>query len=239
MTLLDRKSNEAWNQYVQSCLTRGMLGNGVSGALWSCFNHRDLGLSTRKHAGYCQNTATPPEMCVWLCMCICDYFLHNWSKLRVHMSAPAWNKSGAFAHLCVNLVGGGPCDLILSVWSWLRCKDHSDLLFLLPSNLFLRPHSSSVSLAFTATTEPNADPACEVRALPANHLAGSPPPSPPQSPTTICMLNRTWASNPAQACIYLHADELVSNILNANIAVAKGLMCILNANNILNWNSYR
>lgn len=178
-------------------------------------------------------------MCVWLCMCICDYFLHNWSKLRVHMSAPAWNKSGAFAHLCVNLVGGGPCDLILSVWSWLRCKDHSDLLFLLPSNLFLRPHSSSVSLAFTATTEPNADPACEVRALPANHLAGSPPPSPPQSPTTICMLNRTWASNPAQACIYLHADELVSNILNANIAVAKGLMCILNANNILNWNSYR
>lgn len=64
MTLLDRKSNEAWNQYVQSCLTRGMLGNGVSGALWSCFNHRDLGLSTHKQAGYCQNTATLWDVCV-------------------------------------------------------------------------------------------------------------------------------------------------------------------------------
>lgn len=117
----------------------------------------------------------PPEMCVWLCMCICDYFLHNWSKLCVLMSVPAWNASSAFAHLCVNLVWVRLRDLILSVWSWLRCKDHNDppLLFLLPNTLFLLPHSSSVSLAFTATTEPNADPACEVRALPANHLAGS------------------------------------------------------------------
>lgn len=63
MTLLDRKSNEAWNQYVQSCLTRGMLGNGVSGVLWSCFNHRDFGLSPHKQAAYCKNTASPSVAC--------------------------------------------------------------------------------------------------------------------------------------------------------------------------------
>lgn len=57
ITWLDRKSNEAWNQYVQYRLTRGMLGNGVSGVLWCCFNHRDLGSSTHKQGGYCQNNA--------------------------------------------------------------------------------------------------------------------------------------------------------------------------------------
>lgn len=70
MALLDGKSNEAWNQYVQSCLTRGMLGNGVSGALWSCFNHRDLGISTRKQAAYCQSTTAPLRCCVFLCLCM-------------------------------------------------------------------------------------------------------------------------------------------------------------------------
>lgn len=73
MTLLDRKSNEAWNQYVQSCRTRGMLGNGVSGALWSCFNHRDLGLSTRKQAGYCQNTTTPWDECCSVCASVMTF----------------------------------------------------------------------------------------------------------------------------------------------------------------------
>lgn len=63
MALLDRKSNEAWNQYVRSCLTRGMLGNGVSGVLWSYFNHRDLGKSTNKQTGSCQNPTTLWDVC--------------------------------------------------------------------------------------------------------------------------------------------------------------------------------
>lgn len=32
-------------------LTQGILGNGVSGALRSYFNHKDLGFSTHKQAG--------------------------------------------------------------------------------------------------------------------------------------------------------------------------------------------
>lgn len=65
-------------------------------------------------------------------------------------------------------------------------------------------HQSSVSLAFTTVTEPIADPACEVRALPANSLHS--PPSPPWSPTTICMLMLPEPQNLAQGCICLHAD---------------------------------
>lgn len=70
MTWLHRKSNEPWNQYVQSRLTQGMLGNGVSGALCSYFNHKDLGLSTHKQAGCCQNNATP-----WVALYVCLWLL--------------------------------------------------------------------------------------------------------------------------------------------------------------------
>lgn len=109
-----------------------------------------------------------------------------------------------------------------------------------PFCLFPLPHLGSVSLAFNGVTEPNTDPACEVRTFPANHLAST-----PLNPHHTRSLfhshlhaNATLASNLTQACICLHADELVSKILNANIAIAKGLMCILNANDILNWNTY-
>lgn len=37
-----------------------MLGNGVSGVLWSRFNHGDLGLSTRKQAFRTRNAPSPP-----------------------------------------------------------------------------------------------------------------------------------------------------------------------------------
>lgn len=37
-----------------------MLGNGVSGVLWSRFNHGDLGLSTRKQAVRSWKPPTPP-----------------------------------------------------------------------------------------------------------------------------------------------------------------------------------
>lgn len=151
ITWLDRKSNEAWNQYVQSRLTWGMLGNGVSGVLWCCFNHRDLGSSTHKQAGYCQNNATPwvaVHVYLWLvfhCLSCAFIFLH--------------------LHESVECICAFPCE------------------FSANETLILQ---SSVLLAFTTWAEPMADPACEARALPASTLR--PPPSPPQSPTAICML---------------------------------------------------
>lgn len=86
-------------------------------------------------------------------------------------------------------------------------------------------------------TKPNADPACEVYAM---FLLNAQHPSPSSlhtsKPHWPLHANSAWTSTPTQAFIGLHADELVSNILNANITIARGSMCILNANNIFNWN---
>lgn len=89
MTLLDWMSNEAWNQYVQSGFTWSMLGNGVSGVVWSRFNHKDLEISTRKQAGYCQ-MLQPLEMCEFLCGCVITFHIIEWSS--VHMVVPAWHR---------------------------------------------------------------------------------------------------------------------------------------------------
>lgn len=95
ITWLDRKSNEAWNQYVQSHLTWGMLGNGVSGVLWCCFNHRDLGSFTHKQAGYCQNNATPwvaVHVYLWLlfhCLSCAFIFLHRHESV-VYLHISVW-----------------------------------------------------------------------------------------------------------------------------------------------------
>lgn len=64
MTSLDRKFNEAWNQYVQCCITCGTLGNGVSGVVMWCFNHKDLeNIPTLgcKHGGYHVNHRHTPR----------------------------------------------------------------------------------------------------------------------------------------------------------------------------------
>lgn len=117
MTWWDRKSNEAWNQYVQSCLTRGMLGNGVSGVLWSRFNHWDLGLSTRKQAGYCRNNTT----------------LSSGRACAPLITLATAESAHSYVYTC------GAVYL---------------------SNL----SQSSVPLVFNTATDPDADPACEVRA---------------------------------------------------------------------------
>ena len=109
----------------------------------------------------------------------------------------------------------------------------------LPSCVFHLFHLRSVSLAFNTATEPHTDPACEVRALPANHFAAYSLFHPHHRPTSICMLMLPEPRNAAPARVRPHADELVSKILNANIATARGLMCILNANTVSNWNSSR
>lgn len=139
MTMLDRKSNEAWNQYVQSCLTQGMLGNGVSGALWSRFNHRDLGLSTRKQAGYCQNSAAPRDVCTAVCVCASVIsFCYNWSKLCVHMPAPAWSESKSVCVLA------SLCEFTKSYTARPLCKVHH--------------HSSAATIRTTPAPPPSCPP---------------------------------------------------------------------------------